>query len=204
MAQFLSGPGLSLPLEYIYPQSLFNAPFTQRGNTISIPAGGAWVIPATGPSGWWIDGGSYCVLQYLDPVTGIWRGLSSVRRGSMRIQSDGFNYRIANLTGCAVAAIVTNGGSGYVQASTTVVASAGGSLWQPIVGGTCTVTVITAGTGYTVPPFVVIDPPGQQGVQATAYASIGTNGTVSAITVDNMGAGYLTAPNVQIVPNPND
>lgn len=203
MPQILAGPGQLVPLIYTYPQSVFNAPFTQRGNMISIPAGAAWPIPSTGPTGWWVEGAPYCVLQFFDPVTQIWRGLSSVRRGPMRFEADGFNYRIANLTGCPVAAVVTGSGTGFVQASTTVTAGTGTSTWYPVVGGTLTVTVITAGANYGLPPFIVIDPPQQQGVQATAYAAI-TSGTISAITVDNMGAGYLSAPNVQIVTNPAD
>lgn len=203
MPQIIAGPGQPLPLEYNYPQSLFNTPFTQRGNEISIAPGESWVFPATGTYGWWLEGGTYSVLQYQDPITQTWRGFSSVRRGPLRIVSDGFNWRIANLTGCPVAAVVTGSSTGFTQAGTSVAASAGGSLWYPVIGGTLTVTVINAGVGYGLPPFVVIDPPQQQGVQATAYATI-TSGTVATIVVDNMGAGYLSAPKVQIVPNPYD
>jgi hypothetical protein len=54
------------------------------------------------------------------------------------------------------------------------------------------------GTGYTVTPSVLIDPPNLSGgVQAQASAVV-NNGSVVAIIVDNVGDGYTTAPNVTI------
>ena len=59
-----------------------------------------------------------------------------------------------------VAAVVVAGGSGYVQASTSVTASAGGSTWQPIVGGMLSMSSINnAGTGYGVAPNLFIAAP---------------------------------------------
>lgn len=204
MPQPLAGPGQGLPLQVVYPASLYGAPFIQRGNTISLAPGQVFNLPANGTSDIWIEGFIYCVLQVQDPVTGIWRGLSTVRRGPMRLQADGFNYRIANFTGCVVGATVTNGGSGWVQATTTVTPATGNSTWLPIVGGSVSITVVTAGSGYSIPPIIAIDPPpAGAGVQATAVATL-SSGTISAITNINQGAGYLTAPNVQVIPVPTD
>ena len=120
------------------------------------------------------------------------------------IQSDGFSFRVANLTGCAVAAIVTNPGSGYVAGTTTVTPSAGNSVWSAIVGGQLTsISVPTAGSSYGIPPEVVIDAPPTGGVPATAIAAI-SSGSVTSITLLNQGAGYSTTPNVTLVPNQAD
>jgi hypothetical protein len=54
------------------------------------------------------------------------------------------------------------------------------------------------GTGYTVTPSVLIDPPTLSGgVQALASAVV-VNGSVVAIIVDNPGDGYATAPSITI------
>lgn len=204
MPQPLAGPGQGLPLEFVYPASLFNAPFIQRGNTVSLAPGEVFVLPSNGVSGIWLEGFPYCVLQVQDPITGIWRSVSAIKRAPMRIQADGFNYRVANLTSCPVGATVTNGGSSYVQATTTVTPTTGNSTWQPIVGGSVSITVVTAGAGYSIPPLIAIDPPpAGLGAQATAVATI-ANGTISGITNINMGAGYTTAPKVQVIPAPTD
>ena len=52
-----------------------------------------------------------------------------------------------------------------------------------------------AGKGYTNAPIIKIE---GSGTGATAVASLGRNGTISAITVTNSGVGYLTAPTVTI------
>ena len=62
------------------------------------------------------------------------------------VDSDGQNYRLANLTGCPVGALMTNVGSGYTSAP-TVAASAGSSAWTAVVGGAINSTV-TVTTGY--------------------------------------------------------
>jgi len=149
-----------------------------------------------------IGGGLF--LQYLDPQTGIWRDEYTNRVGPQTVPSDGFTRRIANLTGCPIAAVVTGGGSGYPTSGTTVVSSAGGSTWTPIVGGQLSVVSITgAGLNYSVPPLILIPAPPQPGVCATAYATL-TAGSVTGITLSNVGAGYLSAPTATIVPAPND
>ena len=142
-------------------------------------------------------------------------------RGLFFVSSDGFNVRIANLTGCVVSAAVINGGTGYVQATTTITAigafTGASPTLLPIVGGalgltgTFTVDVPTKGAGYGVPPTVMIPPPppaasnpnGVGGIPATAIAVI-SSGTISSISIINPGAGYPSAPAAVVVPSPFD
>lgn len=202
MAIRISGPGIGLPVpQNLYPTELYNAPYDVSTNKVTLNAGDAIAIPA---GEWLITLGAVSVLQYLDPVTGVWAGLAADRGQPQYIRADGFTTRIANLTGCPVAAVVTGGGSGYVQATTSVTASAGGSTWAPIVGGQVSVVSVgAAGSGYTMAPIVLLPAPPQGGIPATAYATISA-GTVSGVTLSNVGAGYPSAPAAVILPNPAD
>jgi hypothetical protein len=202
MSQLQGGVGLGLKApSYLYPSELNGAPYDVAnayqtlapGQSIDIPSGQYTVSP-----------GPYSFFQYLDPINLIWRGFSTARTPGGWIWSDGSNYRIANLTGCPVAAVVTVGGSGYVQSSTTCVANTGGSTWQPIVGGMLSLTTVSvAGSGYGLAPLLFIAEPPAPGVQATGYCTI-TGGSVTGITLTNVGAGYQTAPAAVIVPSPYD
>lgn len=215
----LSGPGIGLPFPTnLYPSELGNAPYDSSSNQIGLAPGDSFVIPA---GEWYISLGMYCVLQFLDPVTNAWyiASGSSLNRGMQMISSDGFTTRIANLTGCVVSASVVNGGTGYVQATTTITAIGAGFTGAvptllPIVGGALRVvggTLTANGAGYGVPPIVMIPPPppgnvnanGVGGIQASAIAII-AGGTVSSISMINQGAGYPTAPTAVIVPSPFD
>lgn len=185
-------------------------------NQIQLPAGQTFLIPS---GGWEVMIGPSSVVQFLDPVaslpatTGapsqVWR---SIRQASSnmttRVNSDGTNFRIANLSGCAVGAAVTNVGSGYVNGvnSVGVTSSAGGSLWRSVVGGlinTSTTLPSPAGTNFTYPPIVIIPPPPLGGIQATAHATISA-GAVNAVVVDNQGGGYTTAPVAFYIADPRD
>jgi hypothetical protein len=208
MTTRINGPGVGLPVpQSLYPSALRNAPVTPGTNVQTLPAGGALPIPA----GEWLVGlGRYSLLQDLDPVTGTWvvSEYSAYRGQLIPIFSDGFTRRVANLTGCPVAAVVTNGGTGYVQASTTITASLGNSEWQAVVGGAVGTIVVStaslgAGSGYSIAPDVFIPAPPSPGVQATAVATV-SSGTISGISVVNAGAGYVTAPSITILPNPLD
>lgn len=198
----ISGPGIGLPLnQFLYPTELGSAPSDVGTNYISLAAGDTIILQA-GTRAISIGGGLF--LQYLDPQTGIWRDEYTNRVGPLTIPSDGFTRRIANLTGCPIAAVVTGGGTGYPTSGTTVVSSAGGSTWTAIVGGQLSVVSITAaGANYAVPPLIIIPAPPQPGVVATAYATLSA-GTISGVTLSNVGAGYLSAPTATIVPAPND
>jgi len=169
MSQRLAGTGLLLPLpQALYPTELYNAPQDFSSNEITLAPGDAIAVPA---GDCFIHPGKYGVIQFLDPVTGIWRAHPSgysPRNQTQQVTSDGTNLRIANLLGCPIAAVVTNAGTGYVQSSTTCVASTGGSTWYPIVGGMVSITTITnAGSGYGVAPIVFFPAPPNPGVQVT-------------------------------------
>ncbi len=211
----LSGPGLGLQIpQYLYPSELNFAPYDTSTNRCALGPGEQLPIPA---GTWLVSLGFYCVLQYLDPITGVWVNSSaaSLNRELQYVKSDGFSVRVANLTGCPTGAVVAAQGSGYVQASTTVsVTGGGGSLWTPIVGGQlgfASVVTANAGAGYGVPPIVFIPPPapaasnsnGVGGIQASGFCGI-ASGTISGFTFTNPGAGYATAPTPVILPNPTD
>lgn len=212
MPQPLSGPGVGLPLpQNLYPSELNSAPYDFGNGSISLAPGCAIPIPA---GDWYISLGMYCVLQYLNPITGIWtNGPTAAWAGGVRfIKSDGSTVRIANLTACPVGAVVTNAGSGYVQSSTTVVPTVGNSTWQPIVGGQLSLTTISnAGGNYGVNPIVFIPAPppassnanGVGGTPAAAYAVI-QSGTVSGVSFTSQGSGYPSAPTAFILPDPTD
>lgn len=202
MSQPQGGSGLGLPLpQYQFPSELNNAARDVATNFLTLAPGEALVLP---PGHNLVGVGPYSFMQDLDPVTGIWRGFSTARQQRDWVWSDGQNLRVANLTGCPVAAVVTVGGSGYVQASTTVTASAGGSTWQAIVGGMCSVATVSAvGAGYGVAPNLFIPAPPNPGVQATGYCTL-ASGTVSGVTLTNVGAGYPSAPRATIVPSAFD
>ena len=180
-------------------------PYVGVTNVIALNSGSMWTLgPEAGIYEVVLD--KYHLLQYRDPITGVWRGKGSNGTGgeAQYVWSDGNNVRIANLTGCAVGALLTNGGSGYTSAP-TVTASAGGSLWRAIVGGAVntSVTVTAGGSNYTFPPTCVIDAPPQGGIQATAYCTL-SSGAVSSVTIVDQGAGYVTTPNINFINDPRE
>ena len=61
--------------------------------------------------------------------------------------------------------------------------------------GVDSVTVGTAGTGYTSAPTVTFAAAPAGGVTATGHATVNAGG-VTGVVVDNPGSGYLTAPAV--------
>ncbi len=223
MAGPLSGPGVGLQLpQSLYPSELGNAPYDFPSNYVALAAGDQLPIPR---GDWLVSLGSYCVLQYQDPVNGVWTIAATAAwdAGLQYVQSDGQNYRIANMTGCPVGGIVNAYGSGYVQASTTIaVTQAGGpvytggavSTWQPIVGGQLTMfSVTTVGAGYGIQPLVMLpsppspsnNPNGVGGVPASGFPII-SSGTVAGFTFTNPGAGYPTGTTFTVTayPNPSD
>lgn len=213
MAAPLSGPGVGLQLpQALYPSALLNAPLDSPTNRIGLAAGDELPIPA---GVWLINLGMYSVLEFLDPVTNTWiMGPTAAWNGGFQyVKSDGFTTRIANRTGCPVSASITAYGTGWVQASTTIVAVGSTSLWLPIIGGqlSASVTTTQAGAGYGIAPLVLIPAPppaatnsnGVGGIQATAWATI-ASGTVSTVSFSNPGAGYQSGFTIALVPNPSD
>jgi hypothetical protein len=206
MTSIISGPGVGLPLPAaLYPPNLNGTPLDVNSNYIGLPPGGSIVFPATNSMGILFDTGANSVLEWLDPVTGVWRLDQRSTGGVQHITSDGFTRRISNLTGCPVAAIVAGGGTNFAAATATITANIGGSTWQAIVGGSLSVSTITAaGANYTLPPILHIALPPSPGIPATGYCTL-TSGSVSSVSLTNFGAGYLTATvGAAILPSPFD
>lgn len=160
------------------------------------------------PAGWfYVKPGGLSALQIFDPVLTTWRsvGGGAVGSGSAEyISSDGNNYRLANLSGCAVGASVTNVGSGYTSAP-TIAPSAGSSIWRAVVGGAVSQTVVVSngGANYAYPPNVLFSSPPAGGIQATGYAVL-SGGAVSSITMVNQGGGYTSPPTISFVNDPRE
>lgn len=212
MSQGLAGPGQLLPPPQVpYPGNLFNAPLVAGTNTITLAPGQALPIPPSPQGGWVVQPGGLAVVQYYDPVTLTWRGFNTSRGNPVRVASDGFNVRVANMTSCPVAAIVTTLGTAgsYAQSNTSVTPSAGNSQWQAIVGGAINPTITstfgsaTSGVGYGIAPLVFIPAPPPPGVPASAIAYLSTS-SVASIGVINQGAGYPSAPPLMFLPSPYD
>lgn len=189
-------------------------------NWESLGAGASRLLPA-GPL--LVGLGQYSFLQWFDPVDnpliatafnsasnggtlGVWRTVPrQAGNGYVFVESDGANWRISNLSGCVVGAVVTNAGSNYTS-QPTVTASAGGATFQAIVGGlvaTSQSLPANAGSGYTIPPRLIVAAPPPGGVQATAHTTL-SSGAVNAIVIDNQGAGYTTPPVATFITDPND
>lgn len=173
----------------------------QPGNTINLQGGETYVIPA---GTWDIQMGPYSVVQQYDPLTTIWRNIGGDGSTFKYVNSDGVNYRIANLTGCVVGAQVTNKGSGYLAAPTITDNGGGGVSYLAILGPVVsTVTVLAGGSGYVYPPIVQFSAPSSPGIQATGYATISA-GVVTAVTVTDQGGNYVAVPSVTLSNDPRD
>src|SRR5215469_13880217 len=206
----LGGPGIPLlPPQVLYPPQVSGVPYQAATNIFSLSAGNTEVIP----SGFWIvSPGLYGLIQFLDPVCGLWLPLETYGvNGWFPVNSDGQNFRVANLTGCPIGALVTTAGSGYSATNPpSVTVSAGGSTWKPIIGGAIVTTITLTSTGgfsggnnYTYTPTVYIAAPPTGGVQATATATL-SGSAVNSFTVTNQGAGYTSAPTLVCITDPND
>ena len=190
--------GVGIPLQY--PFNNYGYQPTGGSNRFTLGAGSNFVIPS---GRWLISPGRYGFIQYLDPVSGLWINYETQAANvPVTLDTDGYNFRIANPTGTVVGAVMTANGSGYTSAP-VVTASAGGSTWTAIVGGALVPTVTTAGSGYTLPPIVTFPAPPIGGVQATGVAVL-SGSTVASITMTNSGAGYVTAPAPIFTTNPLD
>lgn len=201
MPQPLGGIGQPLPLpQNLYPSYLAGDPYDLSTNQIGLAGAESIYIPA---GHWFVNPGTVCIIQFLDPITGTWIGSKSLGSGQLEyLWSDGGNVRVLNPTGTAGTATVTAAGSGYNQATVAVSSSDGVSQWQAVVGGALALGSITAGgAGYTRPPLVIIPAPPNPGVPAVAVAVL-TAGAVTGITLITAGAGYLTPPVPAILPSP--
>lgn len=214
----INAQGFGLP----YPTAPFpltvttaNVPQVNGTNTISLAPGGTALVNA---GYMMVDPGQYCFIQEFDPIMNMWALWATADQfGPCFLNSDGFNFRVVNPTGCVVGVNVNNGGAGYLaSAPPAVTFSSGGAIATAIVGGaigaitlfSSSSLTVTSGAGgnFTYAPIVSIQAPPVGGVPATAVANLsGTqlNGG-TPFTITNQGAGYLTAPVVQIIANPAD
>jgi hypothetical protein len=185
-------------------------PFNSSGTFPLSLGGGGYIYPPPGNYLW--TPGNQSVMQWWDPVLGGWRNYTCPPGTTQPISVDGYNYRIINMSGVVQAASITNAGSGGtngigpVQTGTTVSFAAAPTNGQTakgyvVVGGSLpALSIANAGSGYLVPPLILIDPPPFGGVQATATATITSAGVLNAVTLNNVGAGYTALPNVYVVP----
>lgn len=190
-----------------------------RYNEVALSSGQLYNIPS---GQYYLQLGLYTFLQVWDAGSNIWRNFTCPAQANLfPVTSDGTNVRLANMTGCMMGAVVTNGGTGYTNgiypagtgagtaASPLVTVSAGGgtavATCNMIIGGSISTTAVigTAGTGYTRAPILVVSPPPAGGVQATMYTTV-SGGVPATPTVTNAGAGYTTAPTVTVVRSPDD
>ena len=176
----------------------------QPTNVYALEAGQTMLIP---PGNWGARPGRYSAVQQYDPIAGFWRAIggSYPTADHIKVESDGVNWRFANQTGCAVGALITAAGSGYLSPPVLTPGS-GNSVWQAIVGGAVStaITITNGGTNYVYPPLVQVAAPPPLGLQATGYATI-SGGAVTGITVVDQGAGYTGgAPVITLVNDPRD
>lgn len=152
------------------------------------------------------DVGPQTCVQYKDSFSGQWKTFATGDDSfSSPLYSDGTNFRLINVSGTIQGTNVTTPGTAYTQAGTTVAfaAPAAGTpsrtaTGTAIIGGSLSLAVTTAGSGY-VNPIIVMPHPTLLGgtpglcIPATFTTSL-TTGGFNAITTGFAGAGYVTAP----------
>ena len=155
-------------------------------------------------------------IERWDPQSQDWVSFIAASTGGF-INCDGFNFRAHNITGAVTGNTLTAGSgmtNGIGSAATGVSVAYGASnttgyptaLGFVVIGGSVAAPTVTqAGSGFLVPPAIVIDPPPVGGVQATAIAVMTAAGSsgIASITMVNAGAGYTSSPNFWIIPQPN-
>jgi len=181
------------------------------------PAEGGGVIALGGGGVFYFPTGEYIislpaanmVLEWWNPLANSW---VTVTAASDYVSADGFNLRLRNTTASVSVASFTAGSGGVngigfaaTGAAATVVApvTAGGitATAYAIVGGSVAAPTVTqAGSGFLMPPLVVIDAPPVGGIQATAVAALTAGGGIASITMVNVGAGYAASPNFYLIP----
>src|SRR5258708_32299518 len=81
----------------------------RTSNAMALQAGTSFLRPA---GRYLVAAGPYSSVQFLDPVTNIWRNIGANGTANpIIVEADGANWRIANLTGCAIGALITNVGA---------------------------------------------------------------------------------------------
>lgn len=182
----------------------------EGGTRIDLNSGGTFYPP---PGTYIYSLPSNVQLEYFDGQAQSWQILSPVSTGGF-LSADGFNFRFHNVTGIVNSITISTAGSGQTNgigptATGVTIAIAASNTNTPtnnatgyaIIGGSVAAPTITQpGSLFTAVPLIVIDPPPAGGIQATAYAVVSSTGTISAVTMDNVGAGYLATPNFWVIP----
>ena len=185
----------------------------EGGPRIELASGGVFYLPA---GEYIVSNDTHNQVEFFAPVSQSWQIFIPISSGGY-VSADGFNYRIRNIYGAASLTTISNAGAatatnGIGSTANGVSAAVAASdttgyptiTLQTIIGGSVAAPTITqAGSGFLVPPLIVIDPPPAGGIQATAYAVLTAGGAISAVTMDNVGAGYAATPNFWIIPQPN-
>jgi hypothetical protein len=183
-------------------------PFNPAGSfPVALGAGGYFYVP---PGQYLMSLGPVTALQWWDPIGYSWRGGLSTTDHAFQVSCDGYNYRLANVSGAVTATsgiVAGSGGTngiGPTATGSTVSFAAGAGLTAKgyvIVGGALPALVVAQpGAQFAVPPLLLIDAPPAGGIQATAIATITAGGALATATLVNVGAGYQTLPNVYVVP----
>lgn len=189
------------------------------GGQMPLPSGGVFYPPA-GDYLVWLGGQT--VLQHYDPNVYGWQELGQPSGDGLPFSTDGFNWRLVNMSGVVAGSLITNSGSGGTNgigaAATGVAVSfaapgvAGGvqALGYAVVGGSVPVPTITAAGGpFSVPPVILCDPPPFGGVQALFTCTLNAQGGIASVTAMNngtgapagsSGAGYASIPNFYVIP----
>ena len=182
----------------------------EGGTRIELASGGTFYFP---PGEYLVSNDTHVQTEFFDAQSQTWQILYPVSTGGY-LSADGYNFRAHNIFGAATSTGITAGSgmtNGIGATATGVSMSVAASdttgyptvTLFPIIGGSVQSPTITqAGSGFLVPPLVVIDPPPPGGIQATAYAVLTAGGAISAVTMDNVGAGYAASPNFWIIPQP--
>lgn len=196
----------------------FPFPLAQIGEgtaRLALGSGGLWYFPA-GEFIVTVDANT--VIERFDPTEQIWDPIASaVANNGEWLSCDGYNLRLHNITGVVSGNTISNAGSGMtngIGSTVTGVTIAWGvsnttgyptATGYVIIGGSVAAPTVTqAGSGFLIPPAIVIDPPPPGGIQASAIAVMTAAGSsgVASITMVNAGAGYATTPNFYVIPQP--
>lgn len=171
-------------------------------------SGAAWPIPN---GNFLVRPGAQTALQYKDGFSGLWRTFESGPvNHPVALSSDGTNFRAINLSGTILGTNVTTAGTLYTQAGTSIAFAApvaGGitATGTPIIGGSLSLALTMAGTGYTNPQLVIPSPDQYGGtygacLPAVAHAAFNAStGALTSATLDFAGAGYQAVPPVAIL-----
>ena len=96
---------------------------------------------------------------------------------------------------------LTNAGFGYTETPTIYIEGGGGTgaaatcSIETIQSGVISLSVDDGGSGYVTPPTVTITRPD---VGATATATVGSSGTITAFTITDTGSAYALSPTVTV------